>query len=114
MSTNSLIKISDTQLSEQQKSFIKYLIYYLILFFIPIVIPAILTNIPYVNYINKYNQIIIGVIVNMTLIRMAINSKHYTPLIIGCALPSLSALPFGLVGTITLPFMYSCFMMPFI
>lgn len=114
MNINSLFKRNETQLFELQRSFIKYLIYYLILFFIPIVIPAILTNIPYVNYINKYNQIIIGVIVNMTLIRMAITSKHYAPLIIGCALPSLSALPFGLVGTITLPFMYSCFMMPFI
>lgn len=114
MSINSLFKRNEAQLSGLQRSFIKYLIYYLILFFIPIIIPAILTSIPYVNYINKYNQIIIGVIVNMTLIRMAITSKHYTPLIIGCALPSLSALPFGLVGTITLPFMYSCFMMPFI
>ena len=111
---NNLFKKSDTQLSELKRSFIKYMIYCIILFFIPIIIPAILTNIPYVNYINKYNQIIIGVIVNMTLIRMAINSKHYTPLIIGCALPSLSALPFGLVGTVTLPFVYSCIMMPFI
>ena len=114
MNMNNLFKRNETQLSEQQIAFIKYLIYYLILFFIPIVIPAILTNIPYINYINKYNQIIIGAIVNMTLIRMAITSKYYTPLIIGCALPSLSALPFGLVGTITLGFMYSCFMMPFI
>ena len=111
---NNLFKRSDTQLPELKRSFIKYMIYYIILFFIPIIIPAILTNIPYVNYINKYNQIIIGVIVNMTLIRMAINSQHYTPLVIGCALPSLSALPFGLVGTVTLPFVYSCIMMPFI
>ena len=97
-----------------QKSIIKYLICYLILFFIPIVVPAILTSIPYISYINKYNQIIIGVIVNITLIRMAITSKSYLPLIIGCVLPSLSALPFGLVGTISLSFVYSCFMMPFI
>ena len=68
MNINSLFKRNEAQLFELQRSFIKYLIYYLILFFIPIVIPAILTNIPYVNYINKYNQIIIGVIVNMTLI----------------------------------------------
>ena len=65
-------------------------------------------------YINKYNQIIIGIIVNITLIKMAITSKSYAPLVIGCALPSLSALPLGLVGTVQLSFVYACYMMPFI
>ena len=59
-------------------------------------------------------EIIIGIIVNITLIRMAITSKSYIPLVIGCALPSLSALPLGLVGTIQLSFVYTCYMMPFI
>ena len=102
------------QISKYQESFLKYLICYIILFFIPIMIPAILTNIPGLSYINKYNQIIIGIIVNITLIRMAITSKSYLPLVIGCTLPSLSALPLGLVGTIQLSFVYTCYMMPFI
>ena len=104
----------DTQIYVVEKSFLKYLICYMILFFVPIMVPTILNNIPGLSYINKYNQIIIGIIVNITLIRMAITSKSYIPLVIGCALPSLSALPLGLVGTIQLSFVYTCYMMPFI
>ena len=104
----------DTQIYVVEKSFLKYLICYMILFFVPIMVQTILTNIPGLSHINKYNQIIIGIIVNITLIRMAITSKSYIPLVIGCALPSLSALPLGLVGTIQLSFVYTCYMMPFI
>ena len=104
----------DTQIYGVEKSFLKYLICYIILFFVPIMVPTILNNIPGLSYINKYNQIIIGIIVNITLIRMAITSKSYIPLVIGCALPSLSALPLGLVGTIQLSFVYTCYMMSFI
>ena len=104
----------DTQIYGAEKSFLKYLICYMILFFVPIMVQTILTNIPGLSHINKYNQIIIGIIVNITLIRMAITSKSYIPLVIGCALPSLSALPLGLVGTIQLSFVYTCYMMPFI
>ena len=90
----------DTQIYGVEKSFLKYLICYMILFFVPIMVQTILTNIPGLSHINKYNQIIIGIIVNITLIRMAITSKSYIPLVIGCALPSLSA--------------FTCYMMPFI
>ena len=104
----------DAKIYAIEKSFLKYLIYYIILFFTPIMVQTILTNTPALSYINRYNQIIIGIIVNITLIRMAITSKSYVQLVIGCALPSLSALPLGLVGTIQLSFVYTCYMMPFI
>ncbi|MBP5257054.1 MAG: hypothetical protein J6Y96_01730 [Mycoplasma sp.] len=114
MSNISLFENSNFQISKYQKTFIMYLIYYMILFCVPIIVPTIIKQIPYINYLNKYNQILIGIIVNITLIRMAINSKSYTLPIIGCTLPSLSTLPLGLVGTITLPFKYTCYMIPFI
>ena len=114
MSNISLFENNNFQISKQQKTFTMYLIYYMILFCFPIIVPTIINQIPYINHLNKYNQILIGIIVNVTLIRMSINSKSYTLPIIGCTLPSLSALPLGLVGTITLPFKYTCYMMPFI
>jgi len=97
-----------------QMEIIHYLTNCLILFFVPIILPSILNNILPNTFFSNYSQLFVGTIVNITLIKMAINHKYLLPLLISCALPSLSSLPNGLISTITMPFIYSCYMMPFI